>query len=239
MEHKGYFFNDELFNKLNLAMEKSFKEILEGTGIPYGTWRHYLQAHDIPVVALIEICNANSIPIAHFICTGREKDVLLGQRHYVKAVYDDAVFLNREFGYEVTMLQDRSVKDLCDLVGVSTYTFYRNFRYQNTIGSTFSIKSLLSICNKTKTYPMDFLICKNMEVPVLDGYSRKHEVNAKMLVSGNRGSISQNARLKRDLQAEKEKVKELEAEVERLKRALYARRNEGEDWTGKAAEKAL
>lgn len=238
MEKVGYFFNEELFRKLHTALEMPIARILEGTGIPVTTWRNWRRTQDIPLVALLKVCNARQMPIAHFICTGKTGDILVGARHYVKkpGEYTDAVFMNREFGFEITTMQGRSVQALCELIGMSTFTFYKNFRNEEETGDAFGIKAFLGICNKTKTYPMDFLICKNINVPVLKGYTRQHEVNAQMWTVKNRGTMAQYSKMKKELHLEREKVKKLEAEVERLKRALYARRNEGEDWVGKAAE---
>ena len=82
---EGYYFNNELFTKLYVAMEMSMADILQGTGIPVGTWRNYKRSADVPLMALVKICNANRIPIEHFICWEEPKPVMIGKRHYVMA----------------------------------------------------------------------------------------------------------------------------------------------------------
>lgn len=235
---EGYYFNNELFTKLYVAMEMSMADILQGTGIPVGTWRNYKRSADVPLMALVKICNANRIPIEHFICWEEPKPVMIGKRHYVMANgFKEIAFLNQEFGDEVTVAQGRNVADACKDFGLSSLTFYRNFRNTDCIGSSFGVGAWLLMCNKTKTYPMDFLTSNGMDVPVLRGYHRRQVVDAGVLAQRNKDMKARNERLSQELRTEKEKVKELEAEVERLKSALYdARRSGGDVWSGRAAE---
>lgn len=238
MEMVGYFFNEELFRKLHTALEMPIAKVLDGTGIPETTWRTWRRTQDMPLAALIKLCNVRRLPIAHFICAGSQDTILVGARHYLKksGEYANAVFLNSDFGFEITTMQDRNVTELCKLAGMSTFTFYRYFRNEEGHGDSFGFKAFLSICNKTKTYPMDFLICNEVNVPILKGYTRRHEVNTQMLTVKSRGTMAQYAKMKTELRQEREKVKKLEAEVERLKRALYSRQSESENWVGKASE---
>lgn len=223
-----YTFNEELFKKFHVCLEMPTQDFLRGTGIPNTTWRNWRRTKDIPLNALMKVCNALRMPIGHFIRTNEDDGVMIGMKHYIKEEgnFKEAVFLNSEFGFEVTTLQERSVTDFCEFVGISTFYFYRNLRHQDRVGDGFGIRQFLHICNKTKTYPMDFLISSGVTVPVLPGYTRKHEANVQMMTSKNRGTMSQYASMKKSLQAEREKVKALEKEVERLKSALLEKRQE-------------
>ena len=225
---KGYYFNQELFKRLNVALEMTVKGLSQKVGVPESTWRTWRRGKDVPLATLMKVCNALHIPAGHFICAGDEKDVLVGQRHYVKndGSFREVVFLNQALGEEVTTVQGRQVMDLCQLVGISAATFYDNFRNRDYVSNSYGTQAILNICNKTKTYPMDFLLSDGVDVPVLEGYQRKAVPDAEALAKRNIDILSHNARLSRELDKEKEKVRELKGEVERLKKALRLKRTE-------------
>lgn len=227
MEEK-YYFNEELFLKLHLVLECSVRELGRRIGWSDNTWHKWRRNKDLPLTVLMDVCNKLYIPAGHFILASDEKPtILMGERHYVQqADFKKVKFLNHEFGDEVTIVQGRVVIDFCKLVGISPNTFYRNFRNSDTISINLGVKSFLGMCNKTCTYPMDFLLSSGVEVPVLNGFKRKGNTSSETLKKRAIDILSQNARLARELDAEKEKVKELEEEVKRLKDALFQKHKE-------------
>lgn len=225
---KVYEFNENLFRKLGVALDMTVRAMTREMGVSENTWRGWRRGGDLPLSALLKICNALCIPVGHFICAGEEKVLVCSRAHYVMDAkkFRKAKFLNKEFGEEVTVMQGRQVMEFCALAGMSATTFYKNFRNVEEVGSCLGVKTFLRICNKTMTYPMDFLISEGVDVPVLKGYSRRGEKGADVLARRNIDVLSHNARLVRELDREKAKVKELTAEVERLKAALGAKRME-------------
>lgn len=217
-----YYFNESLFCSLPTLLEMSAHSVAQAIGVTDTTLRRWRRSGDLPIVNLLNLCNTLKIQIGHFICTQESTKVHVGRRHYIERSdsFTRIRFLNKEFGEEVTTIQGRQVLDFCSLVGISATTFYGNFRNCNTIGPNITIQKWLRMCNKTKTYPLDFFTSNSVDVPVLDGYMGRKEGSLQALSARNIDVMSYNARLVRELDKERATVAELKQEVERLRQAL-------------------
>lgn len=221
---EAYYFNDELFKKLSIAIETTTKTIAAEIGTSDNTIRIWRRSKDVPLDAIISICNSLRIPIGHFICTKKEEtNLMLGRRHYVlkEEEFKEIHFLNKEFGEEVTAMQERLVMEFCELAGIGPSTFYKNFRNVDTVSKSLGISCWLNMCNKTKTYPMDFLLCDcGPKVPVLNGFRRRSEGTLELLTKRNTDILSHNTRLAREMNLKNNLIKELREEIKRLKKEL-------------------
>ncbi|MDE5738978.1 MAG: hypothetical protein K2H92_01515 [Bacteroidaceae bacterium] len=121
----------------------------------------------------------------------------------------------------MTAMQERLVWEFCELAGIGSSTFYKNFRNMDTVSKSLGISCWLNMCNKTKTYPMDFLLCDcGPKVPVLNGFSRRSEGTLELLTKRNIDILSHNTRLAKELNKKNELIKDLRDELRKLRKEL-------------------
>ena len=232
MQEERYFFNVDLFKNLRTALGISVVDISKATGLKKSTFQTWMQQGDMPMDKFLVLCNTLRIPVGHFVCAGKKKQVIVAGNYQVREKdWHDVKFLNLEWGDEVTVFGGRNLKDVCELCGISKVSFYRYFRKSaKAVTLNLTISQWLNMCNRLRIYPMDFLGPSDVDVPVLDGFTRR-----KGGMEGNQEHYSTimavKERMGRTIEQMKEEKKEMRIalmearrEVERLKKEVAAKR---------------
>lgn len=234
MPENRYFFNADLLRNLRTALGISIVDISKRTGLSKSTLQSWMQQNDMPVDKFIHLCNTLRVPVGHFVCAGRQKQVVVAGNYQQKEKdYCEAMFLNIEWGDEVTVFSGRSLKDACMLCGISKVSFYRYFRKSaNGLTLTLTVQQWLNMCNRLKVYPMDFLCPSGVDVPVLDGFDRRKggaintgkEANYRTIMAVKERMERVISRIEEDNRALRETLRECRKEMAELKREVSAKR---------------
>lgn len=225
-EEKRYAFNAELFMNLPKVLGTSIPAMAEAIGITKSKFNYWRRNKDVPVVWLMKICDEYLIPIGHFISVEGSPAELMRRKDYMQTdgKYIPAGFLANAFGDEVTTMSGNTINYVCEVFGIGQPTFYNNFRKKNAPTEFLTMSEWVMYCNAMKVYPMDYLISTSVKVPLLAGYARRQidgKSKMQLLEQRCRELSSQNSKVTSQLQNQRERIKELEDEVERLKRLLY------------------
>lgn len=216
-----YSFNSELFMGLIKVLGTSVPVMAEAVDVSTDKFFYWRRNKDIPILDLIRLCDEFLIPIGHFISVDGNTEGLKRRKDYVQTdgKYTSTMFLANAFGDEITTMRGNTIRSVCELFGVGSPTFYNYFRASNAPSKFLTMGEWVEYCNIMKVYPMDFLVGSSVKVPVLPGYSRR-------LINGNnkmevleqrcRELDSQNKKLLSQLRSYRERIKELEKEVDRL-----------------------
>lgn len=217
MEENRYFFNEELLKNIRHALGISITDIISMTGLKKRTFQHWMAQGDMPMDAFIVFCNKLQLPVGHFVGAGAMSKVVIGGKYRQEEKdYQEVRFLNLEWGDEVTLFSDHKINDVCILCGISKVSFYRYFRQtekKTTLNLT--ISQWISMCNRLKVYPMDFLCPAGVDVPVLDGFRRKQGGNTLLNYSALRAV---KARMEKAVEQMEKENKELRRELREARR---------------------
>lgn len=229
-----YYFNTKLFVSLRSILGVSTEDMALAAENSTHRVRAWTREGDVPLYALIGICNEYHIPIRHFIVTDEDPEVILSRKRYVVGdEYKETMFLNVEFGNAMTVASGQTVAKACSEVGISLCAFYASFRDNEEVGRTFRIKKWLSMCNIAKLYPGDYFV-GDTGIEVLSGYKRVKsvmedaEMNKTMKMLQN-----SNMRLKRQVKELKEKCQRMRGMLEGMGVYMVAE-DEGETESGRS-----
>jgi hypothetical protein len=216
-----YYFNADLFRNLKTVLDTTILRLAKSAGVPAQSWYRWRAQGDIPINALISMCDEYQIPISYFICTEANPSVAVGRRHYSRTEggYESPVFYNKVWGDEVTVSCGRSVLELCKLCCFSTTTFYCNFRQKDGVSDSIFMGQWIDFCNACKVYPLDFFSGKHLDVPVLPGYARvsvSREDREAATFKRNKEIAAQNMRLQNQLNKKNRALSEKEELIARL-----------------------
>ena len=222
---RQYYFNEKLFRQLTEALDTSVKNLSKSADVSQQCWRRWRTNGDIPIRALIRVCDEYQMPISHFVCIEEDPTLMMGRRHYslTEGGYEPPQFKHLEWGDEVTTMCSRPVITLCSLCHCSATTFYDNFRRENGYSDYLMMGQWIEYCNKTQVYPLDFFTGKHRDVPVLEGYSRisdTSEQKDRLYSKRNKEIAAKNMRLQNLLYKQNERIQEMEREILELRAQL-------------------
>lgn len=214
---KKYAFNELLLKHLTDVLDTTSQGLAKAAGIPSSTFRYWRRTGNIPIRALINICNEYMIPIGYFIIVDGSPVVLMGRKDYMQTNgrYQMATFLAKEWGDEVTVMMGNTIDYVCGLCGIGPNSFYSYFRNGNEDKSSLTICNWINYCNALKVYPMDYFTASSVKVPLLQSYQRRScGMNNRIpfLEQKLKELDAQNKRLLGRVRILREEVKRLRAE---------------------------
>lgn len=219
-----YAFNKKLFRNLYKILGCKRRFLVEIIGTTPSTFDYWYQSCDLPFEKLMSLCNELHLSISHFFISSDDTAELQDKEFYTNDKVWTPITTNfRLLADDVTIYRGMTTREAIKSIGISSRTFYVYF-CSDELPSGMKMSKVIKIFNKANLYPGDYIIDKNREIPLIDGFKKREVNNAQLLQAALKKASNAEVQKKKDRTKQNELEKKI-ATLEKLVAKLAANSN--------------